>query len=169
MQTDESKRRRVSQESNELEYTSKFLRYLAAYASLCAYCIVNGADNAQHAFGGCPTFRANSPGGFGAFYSFSRSIQYYHKQRVCYRCHLPNGYEDRIHPPFGNQNCRYEDLLAPLAFVIYQSPHMRQRLENHFGLTLPILKDLVSWLNAPAIAGHKNNLSALFLWYVEIA
>jgi hypothetical protein len=80
-----------------------------------------------------------------------RSIRYHHQQRVCYRCHLPNGYEDQIHPTFkpNSPDCKYEDLLAPLALALYRHPLKSLHLENQFEVPLPSLPDFIVWLNSP--------------------
>jgi len=145
--------------------------YLPGYESRCPYCIVNDADDSQHMFSTCQNFNKNVKNGFPTFYDFSRSIRYNHHQRVCYRCHLPNGYEDRIHPTFkpNSPDCKYEDLLAPLAFAIYRHPVKSLHLENHFELSLPSLRHFTAWLNEPPIPGHKSNLTAVFLWYAATA
>lgn len=118
----------------------------------------------------CLTIR-ESPGA-SQFRKFRGGLRYDERKglsRICFFCHVPQGEGDKLHPQFGGKNaCEYPDLVAPLVFGIFHHPDIRGEMELYFGQVFQSTDAFVDWLNSSPVAGHKSNLTAVFLWYGTI-
>jgi superfamily II DNA or RNA helicase len=171
IQTENAKRRRTHFEASELDYVTTFKQQLDRFSGTCTLCMTHGVHSEFHdIFQQCSSLR-DGPGAF-QFRKFREGLRYDERRglrRICFFCHVPQGDGDRLHPQFGNKNtCEYRDLIAPLVFGIFNHPDLRGEMEGYFGQVFESTDAFVNWLNSSPIAGHKSNLTAVFLWYGTI-
>ncbi|KAF9461605.1 hypothetical protein BDZ94DRAFT_1371120 [Collybia nuda] len=77
-----------------------------------------------------------------------------------YVCH------DALHDTFesGANSCTFPDLVAPIGFAVFCNTTVREAAQEQFGKRWIDLRAHEVWLNGAPVAGHKSNLSAVFLW-----
>jgi hypothetical protein len=75
-----------------------------------------------------------------------------------------------LHPSYSRDptECRHRDLIATVVFGILTNDEKQSVAQISFpeaDLSSPMAA--IEWLNSDPIAGHRTNLTALFLWYAE--
>lgn len=148
-----------------IAYQSQVRDSLRLVGKTCAYCFVNGDPFtvAGHTFGACPRLPNKSD-----FYAWRKCIRYGHGVAVCYRCHVPQGDNEALHPRFSTDasQCEFRDVVAPLVFSLLGRSEMRADLQSAFpGLDATTPASALVWINSAATDGHLTNLVALFVWY----
>jgi hypothetical protein len=85
---------------------------------------------------------------------------------ICFFCHIPQC-DDTLHPTFEEQagSCEYQDILSGTALAIYNHEQWKCRAQKNFVCHWLTFAHFTAWLNGKPVAGHKTNMSALFLWY----
>ena len=146
------------------------MRQRDKYADVCTYCALHSKIQEWHSITTCGLIRSDQL--YESYMAWKKGIKYSKPIHgsVCYKCHIPQGDGDALHPTFSTQavDCDYRDMLLPLVFAILTQPHLRDRAQTQFpDADLSTLKSAALWFNAKPVLGHVTNLSALFLWYCE--
>lgn len=168
-QFDDSKKRKTERILGNHAYLVAFENALMIYSGTCAYCYVFGRDTLQHTIVRCPTLQHATDNVNIESYKAWKSLLLYSDKlhcAVCYFCHIPQ-LDDALHDTFEKEAnaCHYPDVVAPVGYGIYVNPKGRSNAEAYFKISWPTLDSFVRWLNSAPVAGHKTNLTALFLWY----
>lgn len=89
--------------------------------------------------------------------------------RVCFRCHIPNGPNDILHNAFSaSTHCEYPDYVAGIGYVVWVSDDVRQLASTRFAVNWTSLEHFQQWVVRRDIRdGYPTNMIALFVWYVE--
>ena len=146
-----------------LKYVEVFKSCLAIFQSSCAYCSVFKKLSGYHELFKCPVLHDK----ISDYKEWKKSIKYNprHPNKSCWFCHLPQC-QDLLHPQFTSpDDCNYPDIVAPIAFAIFQVDEYRQKAEIHFEVQWPSIKAFTEWLVGPPHKNEQTNISALFLWY----
>jgi hypothetical protein len=87
---------------------------------------------------------------------------------ICFLCHVPQ-IDPRLHEinKKGVKSCRHPDVIGPTAFGIFLREDLKEKAEEHFGVTWSSFKGFAEWLSARPVQGHKSNITAIFLWYCK--
>jgi len=165
-----AKMRRVEITAEEQEYVANFQRALTCYRATCVLCIVKDGTHDDHDFRSCPTLMSmfgNDDGTKGLFLykSFKNKLHYDHTihNPICYYCHVPICH-NLLHEPVGTAvTCTYPDVVDCIGWTLYQGAGTRPLLQKEFSMNFNSIDSYTAWLNGSPIAGHKSNLSAVFL------
>ena len=147
----------------EQQYISNFKSQLSRFKNACTFCHVYSVDSRHHPITHCPTL--SKEGGFGAYKAWKDGLHYDY-DGICWKCQLPNGPHDVIHPPFGKKiPCQYPDLVVPLVYAALSQSDVRQLAATHFGQSFEQRAEVLTWMTASPSKEHLSNLTAFFLWY----
>jgi hypothetical protein len=158
-----AKKRKTEMSLELLKYVEVFKSCLAIFQSSCAYCHVFKNTTGHHKLFKCPTLYDK----ISDYKAWKKSIIYdsRHPNKSCWFCHLPQCH-DLLHTQFSSPDaCNYPDIVAPIAFAIFQMDEYRQGAEIHFKVQWPSIEEFTKWLVGPPFKNEQTNISALFLWY----
>jgi hypothetical protein len=160
-----AKMRKVEITAEEQLYVERFFKALACYRNTCAMCLLfGGMETTFHRMRFCPVLGEAST---DALRLLKNQLHYDSKIHapICYHCHIPICH-NMLHPPYGGQqDCTHPDVVMYVAWAVFHGKGSQPKLESRFGRTFPTIEAYIAWLNGPPIAGHKSNLTAVFLWY----
>jgi superfamily II DNA helicase RecQ len=158
-----AKKRKTERSLELLKYVEVFKSCLSVFQSTCAYCLVFKKSSVHNGLFKCPVLYDKIP----EYKAWKKSIKYNprYPNKSCWFCHLPQCH-DLLHPQFSTADaCNYPDIVAPVAFAIFQIDKYRQEAEIHFEVQWPSIKEFTEWLVGPPYKNEQTNISALFLWY----
>jgi len=161
---------RILLKSFKILYEHHFVMQLHKLEGRCGYCIAFDIDTpVWHDISRCPILESH---GLAAYFIWRPHIRYESRRhgQICYFCHIPITRYMCLHPSFSSdpKECRYRDLIASTVFGILTNVEKQSMVQHafpHANLTSPMAA--VQWLNAAPIAGHRTNLTAIFLWYMD--
>lgn len=156
-----AKKSKTERSLDLINYVEVFKSCLSIFQSSCAYCHVFKKTGSHELFK-CPILHDQ----ISDYKAWKKSIKYNPRDpsKSCWFCHLPQCH-DLLHPQFSNaKDCNYPDIVAPIAFAIFQIDECRQKAEIHFEVQWPSIKAFTEWLVEP-YEKEQTNISALFLWY----
>ncbi|KAF8803079.1 hypothetical protein BYT27DRAFT_7260412 [Phlegmacium glaucopus] len=125
-----AKKRKTERSLEVLKYVEVFKTCLAIFQSSCAYCIVFQKTDCNHELFKCPVLHDK----LSDYKAWKKSITYNpkHSNKTYWFCHVPQCH-DLLHPQFTTpEDCDYPDIVAPVAFAIFQIDEYRHEAENHF-------------------------------------
>lgn len=162
---EKAKRQKQARASQHSDYVERFQQALAKFANACALCSLGEVDSSKHTVFDCPQLREMGCDTH-TYREWKRDLVYDSKlhNKVCWKCHIPQ-IGDELHATFGSGPCEHQDVVGPIAYGILNTLPLRLEAEAHFQVTWEDLDDFVQWLNGAPVAGHRTNMSALFLWY----
>jgi hypothetical protein len=158
-----SKRRRIKRELAPMEYVSTYRELLIQFSSVCAFCLIHGDQKPHHTIVKCPTILKVERGkALSEYKAWKSKIRY--KTSVCWKCHVPQGEHDSLHPQFvkGSNGCEFDDIIAPFAFAIFCDSRRQQICNDRFAGSMTSLEEFIKWSGGATVQGHLSNLSALF-------
>ena len=159
-----AKRNKTKRSLELLKYVEVFKSCLAIFQSSCAYCLVFKKSSGYHELFKCPVLYNKT----SDYKAWKKGIKYNpsHPNKSCWFCHLPQC-DDLLHPQFTTspEDCNYPDIVAPIAFAIFQIDEYRQEAETHFEVQWPSIKAFTEWLVGKPHKNEQTNISALFIWY----
>jgi hypothetical protein len=160
-----AKMRKVDITAEEQSYVESFLKALTCYRATCTMCLLGGGmDSGFHPIQSCPTLDDSSRDTLNLF---RRRLHYDSKMHapICYHCHIPICH-NLLHPPYGGQqNCAHPDVVMHVGWAVFHGKASLPKMQAHFGQMFSTFDAFIGWLNGPPVAGHKSNLTAVFLWY----
>lgn len=149
-----------------LSYIKDFELCLAKFQSSCAYCTVFGNQPNNHSLFQCSLFLPH----ISEYKAWKKTIKYNKKypNRSCWFCHIPQ-YHDQLHGTFGTaKDCVYPDIVAPVAFAIFNKDGDRMKAQAHFGVEWGSIDDFTKWLIGVPVKNEQTNISALFCWFAKL-
>jgi len=162
-----SKRRKTGRHISELQYVDRMRAALEYFRGTCAYCKMYGIKTEPHSIILCPRLlqQQQQP---GPYLSWRQDIKYnkdFHI-KICFFCHVPQCH-DKLHKTFSKDGsaCEYPDVVAPVAYAIYNIPNLHSAATSHFKQRWRSLYEFVTWINQQPDMGQRSNLTALTLWY----
>lgn len=162
-----SKRRKTDRQMDQLHYVDRMKAALDYFRGTCAHCKVHGINDVSHSIMVCPGLAQKN---INSYLSWRKTIQYsnFHG-KICYRCHVPQC-DGKLHPTFtkGGYTCQFPDILAPMAYGIYNLDHLNSKAALHFKKQWNSLEEFVSWINDRPAVGEQSNITALALWYHKL-
>lgn len=151
---------------------------LDVFQNSCMLCTTESKSARYHGINGCPQLGTAQ----GSTSQYATTRQHYleswrYKLRygdrkagerpVCYKCHLPNGPSDCLHPKFAKETkCPYPDVVSLVGYRVLTTPPVFKAAQGHFGETWPSTPHFVAWATQSS-AVYPTNLLALFAWYYE--
>lgn len=141
----------------------------------CMFCTTTTHSTPYHGLNGCPEMMKKS-----ADSHFTTTKEHYMmtwrtnlmyaprtsgQKPVCYKCHLPNGPGDSIHPPFGRDTvCPHPDLVSAVGYRVLTTPSVFQEARAHFGQVWTSDPEYIRWVTKPGVE-YPSNLLAVFVWF----
>ena len=162
-----SKRQRISRLTTANTFVDTMKAALLFFSNTCSYCKVHGQTINKHAITACPLLRHSHQGAINKYLTWKKLLSYHpnHHGPICYYCHVPQC-QDTLHGPFGSpDDCEHPDVVAPVAYAIYQSETLRSVAEDHFKCQWDNLDGFSTWLNGRPVDREGSNMTALLLWY----
>jgi superfamily II DNA or RNA helicase len=162
-----SKRRKVETQIKTNEYVDNMLMVLAYFEGICAYCKLQGKEVEKHEIIRCPYIDSGNGRGEEKYVIWRNKIKYKGlRDSICYRCHVPQ-IDDRLHGTFvkGGGACNHPDVIAPVAYAIFQTHRMRLAAEGYFSQRWTDLNQFMKWINGKPMEGHPTTLTSLIWWY----
>ena len=165
-----SKRRREDRSAGQDGYINQFKSALSKFKGICAFCRVYGYIKSYHSILKCqtmlldPTLKTNAD----TYRSWKTCLRYNEQQHgnICYFCHVPQCH-DLLHDTFQSAagSCQHPDVVAGVAYGVFHHQELRCKAEESFCQQWSCEDQFVQWLNKAPVAGHRTNITALFLWY----
>ena len=161
-----SKQRKTGRHISEHQYVDTMKAALMYFSGTCAYCKMYGTNTNSHSIIHCPQLLQQQQ--LAPFLSWRQDIQYSKKFhiKICFFCHVPQCH-DKLHKTFAKDGsaCQYPDILAPVAYAIYNIPHLHSAATSHSKQQWRTVDEFVTWINQQPAIGQRSNLTALILWY----
>jgi hypothetical protein len=157
-----AKKSRTDRSLGKLKYIEDFQSFLALFQSACSYCTAFENPSQHHRLFDCPILQPI----LTEYRTWKGNIRYGPKypHKSCWFCHIP--LLDELHIEFGSPElCKYPDIVAPVAFAIFQRQQCRVEAERHFKIQWPSITIFTKWLISPPFENELTNISALFCWY----
>lgn len=165
-----SKRRKIDQSQQEIEFVQRMKQALSRFHGICALCHIHGKEAEKHNLPDCPMWRILNLS-LGTYFGWKRAIKYgrYHGP-ICWKCQIPPC-SDTLHAPFssrGTDACEYPDVLAPVAFGIFHDDELAKEAQLAIGERWGTsLVSFAAWLGKKPQEGHYSNMTTLFLWFTD--
>jgi superfamily II DNA helicase RecQ len=165
-----SKQRKIELGQGSNAYIKTFERALSLFQGLCAICQLHNRElSDHHPIMQCPTLQAYGITAVDDFMAWRKQIQYNSRwhEKICYLCHVPQCH-DLLHRTFGGVgSCEYPDVIAGFVYATFLNTTIRKETELYWKVEWNSTSDFIKWLNGKPVAGHKSNLTAIFLRLVE--
>ncbi|KAF5344300.1 hypothetical protein D9756_011600 [Leucocoprinus leucothites] len=168
----EVKLRKVQKDLADERYASRLRSALRMLENICSACLVSQSDGTVtgHKANGCDILKGPE---FTAFRTWRRkvSLKYNIHGDYCTCCWMPQ-MKEAVHPniPPGTKaadTCPYPDLIPPLLYLVYHTARWCEMAQGHFKTTWDTDTHYAKWLSGPPVLGHRSNIAAVMLWYVE--
>ncbi|KAI6041171.1 hypothetical protein EDC04DRAFT_2893386 [Pisolithus marmoratus] len=169
---------RAQQEVGALGRAQRLERALQSVLGTCCICLIHGdpeqRDGAKHELRHCQTLEDRLQSNFAAYKDWRQRLRYCkHHGMICYICHVPQ-IHDSLHPTFSRAQkgkgveCKYADIVGPIAYSIFHDMSLRRRAEAYFGVEWARDSVFADWLMDLPRDKSESNLIDLFLWYMEV-
>ncbi|KAF9237260.1 hypothetical protein BU15DRAFT_63322 [Melanogaster broomeanus] len=148
------------------------LTALRRLEDMCCICQVLGKESEEpnHNLYCCPCFGSRLDSNWDKYKEWRKKLCYvkWHN-KICWLCHVPQ-LNDTLHPTFsktkeGKPDCRFADMVAPVAFAIYHHPSLKQSAQLHFHQRWEDEGSFTRWLMGKPADDRESNLIDLFMWY----
>jgi hypothetical protein len=135
----------------------------------CLSCLSQGVMTTSHGTVRCPTFREKQQG--LKFYAWKKQFFLLsNEEGYCYRC-LFNADDERHEHKIGDglgEHCRFEDVVAPLAWILLWDDAMRKKMAEEMGdPSLGEVENFRKWLLRRLDDNHRqsNACTKLVRWF----
>jgi hypothetical protein len=122
---------------------------------------LNSHDSAFY----CPRNIMNTPG-----YHAFKTLEFLPNSRMCYKCCEPQ-WRPFSHPK-GTSGCTYNDVIKPIAYVIFEDHRLRGKIFEKMGLPADYVSSIVDykeWLaKKQTVPGAMHNIHEVILAYHEL-
>jgi superfamily II DNA helicase RecQ len=157
-----TKERRLEQRRSIAKYVEDMERDLARFKAICAVCLTDGVQSRRHSLFSCPTLQPF----LKDYKQWKASLRYADHGLACWYCHVPQC-NDLLHPTFGHpKDCEHADIIAPIAFMVYQNPQLRNAAQLEWTSTWSSVTQYAHWLNTVTVPeGEQTGPSMVFRWF----
>lgn len=160
-----SKRQRQEDKSAINVITQEHKAMLNRLMKLCMCCTVNKgvAVTKEHHLFRCPEMR-----NLERYMDFKKILVYGKEADPrCNKCHVPFYQGHSLHKGIngGDTECKWEDIVMPVAYSIYYHPELQWKARHHFKATYASPSMFSEWGVSKNKKDGKSNFWALLIWY----